>query len=72
MAAIRAQVEALQSVGLTDLAANVDKGLKLFEDYHEPAEATTWSDVVAQYDPEGTLEALDAEISALDNYGLGA
>jgi hypothetical protein len=68
--AIRAQVEALERAGLTELAAILRKALALFEDYTDPAEQTTWEAVLNKHDAEGILDRLDGEIEALDNYGI--
>ncbi|MCE5239144.1 DMP19 family protein [bacterium] len=70
LAAVQAQGEALETVGLTDMAKILRKGLDLFRDYKDPEQPSTWGDVLAQYDPEGILAALDDEIMALDNYGI--
>lgn len=70
LAGIRRQVEALEHVGLTELAAILKNGLALFEGYTAPDEQTTWEAVLSKYDPEHVLARLDDEIQALDNYGI--
>ena len=70
LGAIRTQIGALESVGLTELAAILRKGLGLFTDYEEPEEPSNWEAALARYDPGNVLEALDDEIGALHNYGI--
>jgi hypothetical protein len=66
----RAQVKALERVGLTELAGILREALALFEDYTDQTGQTTWETTLGKYDPEGILETLDAAIEALDNYGI--
>lgn len=67
---IRATVTSMKRRGLTELAVLLGEAANLFIGYTDHA-PTTWEDVVLRCDPSGRLEALDEQIGALDNFGLG-
>ena len=67
---IQAAADAMRRHDLVQLASLLTRALELFSDYVEPDSASTWNEVLSRYDPGKQLDAIQAEIFGLDNYGL--
>ena len=71
LARVQATKIAMQNHGLRQLAKLLNDALKLFLGYVDPDPPSTWDKVLGRYDPSNRLTAIEKEINALDNYGLG-
>ncbi len=63
-------VAAMRKHGVAQLALLLGEAAELFRAYVEPNSATSWNDLLRQYDPTNRLDQLHEAIGALNDYGL--
>jgi hypothetical protein len=68
LAGIERAVTAMRRLGFGRLADLLGQAASLFSEYQDPVTPTTWNDVRRAHDPTGRLDAIHAEISALEGY----